>query len=57
MNTEEQQNYVEAYKWWGLATAQGIEEAKEGLQILANRMTPEQIVEGEKLSADWKGKR
>jgi hypothetical protein len=48
---------VEAYKWWGLATAQGIEEAKEGLQILANRMTPEQIVEGEKLSADWKGKR
>jgi S1-C subfamily serine protease len=47
------ENYVEAYKWLNLATAQGDVEAKRFLFELEKQMTPEQIAEGQRLSAKF----
>jgi len=45
---------VEAYKWRMLAARQGNEDAKKTMTILENKMTPEQIAEGQKLAGDFK---
>jgi TPR repeat protein len=45
---------VEAYKWWLLAAAKGNEDAKKNVAILENRMTREQIAEGQKLARNFK---
>lgn len=47
-------DYVEAYMWCLLATGQGVEEAKRNMTLLENRMTPEQIAEGQKLERNYK---
>jgi TPR repeat protein len=68
MNTEAQYNlgclyskgegvlidYVEAYKWFNLASANGNIDAKKGLSIVEQLMTPEQIAEGQKLAREFK---
>jgi hypothetical protein len=43
-------DYVEAYKWRLLAARQGNENAKKAMTMLENKMTPEQIAEGQKLA-------
>lgn len=45
-------DYVFAYKWLNLATAQGADPAL--LDNLEKKMSPEQIAEGQRLSRDWK---
>jgi len=50
------QNYVEAYKWWSLAAAQGDSGAAQNRDMVRDMMTPAQIAEGQKLSAAWKSK-
>jgi TPR repeat protein len=44
-------DYVDAYKWGNLASAQGDEYAKKWLSVIEQRMTSEQIVEAQRLSA------
>ena len=46
-------NYVEAYKWINLAAGQGVEGAVKSRAIAEARMTPGQIAQGQKLSADF----
>jgi len=48
------QNDVQAYMWFNLAAAQGNANAEEAKEIVAKRMTREQIAEAQKLSAAWK---
>ena len=51
------QDYLEAYKWFNLAASQGGEintEAKINLSMAERAMTPEQIVQGQKLAREFK---
>ena len=48
------ENYVEAYKWANLAAATGHEAAQKSKNILAKKMTPQQIAEAQRLSAAFK---
>jgi TPR repeat protein len=50
-------NYIEAYKWENLASAQGNQLAKEWLPNVERRMTPEQIAEAQRRSAEFVPKR
>jgi TPR repeat protein len=45
---------VEAYKWLLLAARQGDEHAKKTMTILENKITPEQIAEGQKRAREFK---
>src|SRR2546430_722208 len=45
---------VEAYKWWLLAAGQGNDDAKYNMTIVENKMSREQIAEGQRLSRDFK---
>jgi hypothetical protein len=45
---------AEAYKWFLLAAGQGNESAKKSMTMLEDRMTREQIEEGQKLARDFK---
>ena len=47
-------DFVESYKWMLLASAQGNERTKEVVTILENKMTREQIGEGQKLARNFK---
>ncbi len=51
------QNYVQAHMWYNLAAAQGEKDASKGRDILAEKMTPDQIAEAQKLAREWKPKR
>jgi TPR repeat protein len=50
-------NDTEAYFWWNLAAAQGIEKAKNNRDIVEKKMTREQIAEAQRRSAAWKPKK
>jgi hypothetical protein len=47
-------NYLLAYKWTALAAERGDEEAKSNLAAIAKLMTPEQMVEAQRLVRGWK---
>jgi TPR repeat protein len=47
-------DYVVGYKWILLAAAKGSENAKELMTVLENKMTPDQIAEGQKLAHEFK---
>jgi len=49
-----QKDFVQAYKWYSLAGANGDEGATTLRDALAKRMTPAQIVEAQKLTREWK---
>lgn len=46
-------NDLLAYKWWNLAAAHGLGNPAN-ITTLEGRMTPDQIAEAQKLSAEWK---
>lgn len=48
------QDYVEAYKWWSIAAAQGNGAAVQNIDRLSKRMTAAQISEAQRLASDWK---
>jgi TPR repeat protein len=50
------ENAVEAFKWYSLAAAQGEKQASENKEILSKTMTPDQIAEAQRLSAEWRPK-
>ena len=47
-------NMVEAVKWLNLASAQGCELDKKTLFLIEQKMTPEQIAEGQRLAREFK---
>ena len=47
------QNDVKAYAWWALASANGHEKARKDMDILKKEMTPNQIVEAQKLAEKY----
>jgi TPR repeat protein len=47
-------NDVEAYFWFNLAAAQEYDDAKKNRDIVAKRMSREQIAEAQRRSAEWK---
>ena len=51
------QDYVEAHKWFNLATAQGDKLAKWFRDDVASLMTPAQIAEAQRLAREWKPKK
>ena len=50
------EDYAMAYMWWNLASAQGYNNAKHNKDIVAKRMTREQIAEAQKLSRECSAK-
>ncbi len=51
------QDYVQAHLWYNLAAAQGDELARKNREIVAGKMTPEQIAEAQSLAREWKPKK
>ncbi len=50
------QDYVQARMWVNLAAAQGNEQARKAVDLLAEKMTPAQIAEAQRLAREWKPK-
>ena len=50
------QDYAEAHKWYNLSAAAGNTIAGELRDIVAQKMTPEQIAEAQRLAREWKPK-
>ncbi len=50
------QDYVQAHMWFNLAAADGQASAIEGRDVIAKKMTPEQIAEAQRLAREWKPK-
>jgi hypothetical protein len=48
------QDYVEAYKWYYIAAAAGDVDARQNRDRIIQRMTPAQIAEGQRRSAEWR---
>ena len=48
------QDYVHAHMWISLAAAQGDADAVNNRDIVAAKMTPDQIAEAQKLAREWK---
>lgn len=49
-----QQDYVLAHMWCSLAATQGNEDAIKNRDIIAEKMTSDQIAEAQKLAREWK---
>ena len=49
-------DYVQAHLYWSLAASRGDEAAPKWRDMVAGRMTPEQIAEAQKLAREWKPK-
>lgn len=47
------QNYVQAHMWANLAASQGFEDARKERELLAEKMTPAQIDEAQRLAGAW----
>jgi len=50
------QDFVQAYMWFNLAAAQGFQAAVKDRDLIAQRMTPAQIAEAQKLAREWRPK-
>jgi len=48
------QDYVQAHMWFNLAAAQGMDEARKNRDIVAKKMSVEQIAQAKKLAQEWK---
>ena len=46
-------DYVQAHMWFTLAAARGSENARKGRRIVADKMTPGQINEAQRLAQEW----
>ena len=47
-------DYVLAHRWFSLAAANGMDAAGKARDQLATQMTPDQIVEAQRLAREWK---
>ena len=48
------QDYAQAHMWFNLAAARGNTHAAKNRDIVAEKMTADQIVEAQRLASDWK---
>ena len=48
------QDYVQAHKWYNLATSKGYTQARTARDALAKKMPAEQLAEAQKLAINWK---
>lgn len=46
-------DYVQAWKWWSLAEAKGIPDAKGNREFVEKKMTPQQLEEAKLRVAEW----
>ena len=51
------QNYVQAHMWYNLAAAQGDAEGTKNRDLVAKKMTPQQIAQAQELARNWKPKK
>ena len=51
------QDFVQAHMWFNLAAAQGNENGKKGRDLVAKKMTPQQIAQAQELARNWKPKK
>ena len=51
------QNYVQAHMWFNLAAVKGNETSRKGRGIVAEKMTPAQIAEAQRLAREWQPKK
>ena len=51
------QDYVQAHKWYNLAAAQGDAVGAKNRDLVAKRMTPQQIAQAQELARNWKPKK
>ncbi len=49
------QDFILAHMWFNIA-AKGYEKAKQGRDIAASKMTPDQIAEAQRMARDWMAK-
>ena len=49
-------NYVQAHKWFTRAAAGGYKDARRGLDLVEQRLSPAQIAEAQRLAREWKAK-
>ncbi len=47
------QDEVQAHMWFNLAAAQGVEEARDWREKIANKITPAQLIEAQRLAREW----
>ena len=50
------QDYAQAHKWYNLAASRGDDVARSNRDIVAKRMTTEQIAEAQRLAREWQPK-
>jgi hypothetical protein len=50
------QDYIQAHMWFNLAGASGNADGIKYRDIVAGKMTPDQIAESERLTREWKPK-
>jgi len=50
------QDDAAAYMWFTLADEQGFGEAQKSREIVAKRMTPDQIAEAQRMAREWMAK-
>ena len=48
------QDYVEAHMWLNLPAGQGVKDAAKSRDIVAAKMTPDQIAEAQRMAREWK---
>ena len=48
------QDYIQAYKWFTLASSQGDEDAAKVRDLVVGEMSSEQIVEAQRLASEWR---
>ena len=48
------QDYVQSHMWFNLAAAQSDANAVQNRDIIAAKMTPDQIAEAQRLAREWK---
>ena len=48
------QDYIQAHKWLNLSDSQGSEDAAKGRDLVAGKMSSEQIAEAQRLASEWR---
>ncbi len=51
------QDYVQAHMWFNLASAQGSKSGKSNRDLVAGKMSPQQIAQAQELARNWKPKK
>ena len=47
------QDYAQAHMWYNLAAAQGVENGAKWRDKVADKMTPDQVAEAQRLAREW----